>query len=40
MEEKFLKKELKELIKFANDKGDFDTFVHPVIKAIIIHFWI
>lgn len=36
----FVKKELKKLIKFANDElGDKD-FVHPIIKAIMIHFWV
>jgi Fic family protein len=31
-------KELDDLIDFANDKDD--TFIHPFIKAIILHFWI
>lgn len=34
---KFVKEELKKLFKFANEKTD---LIHPVIKAIIIHFWI
>lgn len=38
--EDFLNKEIKRLIDFANNKWTFDTFVHPVIKAIILHFWI
>jgi Fic family protein len=36
----FVKKELESLIKFANDELAVDYFVHPVIKAIMIHFWI
>ena len=34
-------KELKEMIKYANqpDNED-DEFVHPVIKAAILHFWL
>lgn len=35
----FVKKELKRLIDFVNDDEKYD-FVHPVIKAIMIHFWI
>ncbi|MDR2411510.1 MAG: Fic family protein [Candidatus Peribacteria bacterium] len=38
--EKFLKEELKRFIDFANDKLNSDVFIHPIIKAIIIHFWI
>lgn len=37
--EEFLDTEIMRLIDFANDK-DSDTFVHPVIKAIFLHFWI
>jgi Fic family protein len=33
----FVKKELNRLIKYANDS---DNFVHPAIKAVILHFWI
>lgn len=33
-----MKKEIKNLIDFANDKDD--TFMHPFIKATILHFWI
>jgi Fic family protein len=36
----FVKKELKKLIKFANNQLSNETFIHPVIKAIMIHFWI
>jgi len=35
----FVKKELEAMIKFANDELEMDAFVHPVIKAIMIHFW-
>jgi Fic family protein len=37
---KFVRTELEKLIKFANDELESKTFVHPIIKAIIIHFWI
>jgi Fic family protein len=33
----FVPKELERLIEFANDQK---TFVHPVIKACILHYWI
>ncbi|MEA3272587.1 MAG: Fic family protein [Patescibacteria group bacterium] len=36
---KFVKEELNRLIKFANDEFG-EPFLHPVIKAIMIHFWI
>lgn len=36
---KFIEKEIEKLIDFANDKGD-QAFIHPVIKAIMIHFWV
>jgi Fic family protein len=36
----FVKKELKRLIKFANNELGNEKFTHPVIKAIILHFWI
>ncbi|MCK4635253.1 MAG: Fic family protein [Candidatus Moranbacteria bacterium] len=35
----FVRKELKRLIDFVNDDKKYE-FVHPVIKAIMIHFWI
>jgi len=35
----FVKKELEELVKFANDEVKTE-FIHPVIKAIILHFWL
>jgi Fic family protein len=34
---KFVDEQLKELIDYANDSK---TFVHPVLKACILHFWI
>ncbi|MFA5829898.1 MAG: Fic family protein [Candidatus Gracilibacteria bacterium] len=37
--EAFLNKEIKRLIAFANDLGE-DQFIHPIIKAIFLHFWI
>ncbi|MBM3579918.1 MAG: Fic family protein [Alphaproteobacteria bacterium] len=36
----FVKKEIFHLIDFANDELDEKDFVHPVIKAIMLHFWI
>ena len=36
---KFVEKELLRLFDYANDK-DQQSFIHPVIKAIIIHFWL
>jgi len=38
--ELFIKKEIKRLIDYANDSLHEPAFVHPVIKAIILHFWI
>ncbi|MDD2871750.1 MAG: Fic family protein [Candidatus Gracilibacteria bacterium] len=37
-EEKILKEELKNLLKYANDEDK--GFTHPFIKAVILHFWI
>ena len=34
----FLKIEIKNFINFANDE-DQNEFIHPVVKAILIHFW-
>lgn len=34
----FIDKELKKLIDFANDNTD-TSFIHPIVKAIMIHFW-
>ncbi|MDP2691816.1 MAG: Fic family protein [bacterium] len=36
----FVKAELEKLIKFSNHELGNETFIHPIIKAIIIHFWI
>lgn len=36
--EAVMKKEIENLIDFANDKDE--TFIHPFIKATILHFWI
>ena len=36
----FVKKELKNFFKFANDGLEGDHFIHPVIKAIMLHFWL
>ncbi len=38
--EEFLKSEIKRLLDYANDKISDVQFVHPVTKAIVIHFWI
>jgi len=35
----FVKKEIKNFIKFVNDELE-TSFIHPIIKAIMIHFWI
>ncbi|MDO8610665.1 MAG: Fic family protein [bacterium] len=35
----FLKEQISELIKYANDENEKD-FIHPIIKAIFIHFWL
>jgi len=37
----FVKKELPRLIKFANDELNHETvFIHPLLKGIMLHFWI
>ena len=40
----FVTKQINHLIAFANDEwdwdGEFNVFIHPVIKAIILHFWL
>lgn len=38
--EKILKNELKKFIDFSNNKWKSSIFVHPIIKAVLIHFWI
>ena len=35
----FVEQELPKLIKFANDEDD-GSFIHPLFKAIMLHFWI
>ena len=37
--EEFVTAEIKKLIAFANNEGE-SGFLHPIIKAIILHFWI
>lgn len=37
--ESFLKEQLPQLIKYANDQ-EATGFIHPIIKAIFIHFWV
>lgn len=40
-DKEFVELELPRLIDFANDKEeDPNTFIHPLLKAIMIHFWI
>lgn len=38
--EVFLKKEIKRFIDFANDNLPHKEFIHPLIKGIILHFWV
>lgn len=38
-DEQFLHQEMEKLILYANDNSG-DRFVHPIIKAIFLHFWI
>lgn len=35
----FVKSEIQSFIAFANDEGDDKEFTHPLIKAIMLHFW-
>lgn len=37
--ESFVREEIKKVIEFAND-ADGEKFLHPIIKAIFLHFWI
>jgi len=37
--EDFVRREIERLIKFANNEDD-GSFIHPIIKAIFLHFWI
>lgn len=40
-DKEFVEAELPRLIDFANDKKtDEDTFIHPLIRAIMLHFWV
>ncbi len=36
----FVEKEMKRLISFANDEDKDQAFIHPIIKAIMLHFWV
>ena len=36
---KFVEEEMEKFIKFANDELG-EPFIHPIIKAIMIHFWV
>jgi Fic family protein len=36
----FVEQQLPQLIAFANDELETGRFIHPLIKAIILHFWI
>lgn len=36
----FVEQEIPKLIAFANSPDDSDPFIHPIIRAIILHFWI
>lgn len=35
-----MRKELDRLVQYANTNEDADNFIHPVIKASILHFWL
>ena len=39
-QEKFMRQELERLIAYANDDLKDAAFVHPVFKAIFLHFWL
>jgi len=36
----FVEKEIQRLIDFANNKGAHEGFIHPLLKGIMLHFWI
>ena len=38
--ENFMLDQLQVLINYANDETEEENFIHPVIKAILLHFWI
>lgn len=35
-----MQKELEKLVRYANTNEDADSFIHPVIKASMLHFWL
>lgn len=35
-----LPERMERLCAFANEKGDGEPFVHPVLRAILVHFWL
>lgn len=37
--ENFVKEEIKKVIEYANDENS-ERFLHPIIKAILLHFWV
>lgn len=37
--EKFVKREIRRFLSYANDELNDADFIHPVIKAIFLHFW-
>lgn len=37
--EDFVKEEIKKIIEYANDENN-EKFLHPIIKAIFLHFWV
>lgn len=39
-DEKFVEKEINRLFDFANDEMEESSFIHPIIKAVLLHFWI
>ena len=36
----FVAKELNRLIEFANNDASDDSYIHPLIKAVMLHFWL
>ncbi|MBU8933821.1 MAG: Fic family protein [candidate division Zixibacteria bacterium] len=38
--EKFIRREMEKFVQFANSDLTPQQFIHPVIKAIILHFWL
>jgi len=38
--EDFYVPELEKLIQFSNNDGKEEEFLHPVVKAVVIHFWL